>query len=182
MQIVWSLNSPGARLRSRAVSNKILGAQSRRTWSAGVQNCLKILRCACSSAPWKSWKGWGARCVRSSNEWTDWGILPIHRSYIWIYSAPWHCILGQVLYVKTYSNAFCVCWCYVIRWIWCLWCYSECASTPGNLKSLPDHGGNQTRDALPTELRGLISQRSRVRFPPWPGKLFSLPGLDARAK
>jgi hypothetical protein len=64
--------------------------------------------------------------------------------------------LGQVLYVKTYSNDFCVCWCYVIRWIWCLWCYSECASTPGNLKSLPDHGGNQTRDALPTELRGLI--------------------------
>jgi hypothetical protein len=26
---------------------------------------------------------------------------------------------------------FCVCWCYVLRWIWCLWCYSECASTPG---------------------------------------------------
>jgi hypothetical protein len=23
---------------------------------------------------------------------------------------------------------FCVCWCYVLRWIWCLWCYSECAS------------------------------------------------------
>ena len=29
---------------------------------------------------------------------------------------------------------------------WCLWCYSECASTPGKLRSLPDHGGNRTRD------------------------------------
>jgi hypothetical protein len=29
-----------------------------------------------------------------------------------------------------------VCWCYVLRWIWYLWCYSECASTPaGKLKS-----------------------------------------------
>ena len=26
----------------------------------------------------------------------------------------------------------CVCvWCYVPRWIWCFWCYSECPSTPG---------------------------------------------------
>ena len=24
----------------------------------------------------------------------------------------------------------------------CLWCYSECASTAGKLKSLPDHGVN----------------------------------------
>ena len=23
----------------------------------------------------------------------------------------------------------------------CLWCYSECISTPGKLKNLPDHGG-----------------------------------------
>ncbi len=28
----------------------------------------------------------------------------------------------------------------------CLWCYSECISTPGKLKNLPDHGGNRTRD------------------------------------
>ncbi len=28
----------------------------------------------------------------------------------------------------------------------CLWCYFECISTPGKLKNLPDHGGNQTRD------------------------------------
>jgi hypothetical protein len=26
---------------------------------------------------------------------------------------------------------------------------------------------------------GLVSHRSRVRFPPWPSKLFSLPGVDA---
>ena len=45
---------------------------------------------------------------------------------------------------------FCVSWCYVLRWIWCLWCYSECASTPGKLKSLPDHGGNRTRDLWDT--------------------------------
>ena len=25
-------------------------------------------------------------------------------------------------------------------------CYSECISTPGNLKNQPDHGGNRTRD------------------------------------
>ena len=28
----------------------------------------------------------------------------------------------------------------------CLWCYSECISTPGKLKNLPDHSGNRTRD------------------------------------
>ena len=39
---------------------------------------------------------------------------------------------------------FCVCWCYVLEWIWCFWCYSECAPTPGKLKSLPDHVFRQT--------------------------------------
>jgi hypothetical protein len=28
---------------------------------------------------------------------------------------------------------FFLCWCCVLRWIWCLWCYSECISTPGEL-------------------------------------------------
>jgi hypothetical protein len=36
-----------------------------------------------------------------------------YRRYINLYSKIWH---------------FCGCWCYVLRWIWCLWCYSECAS------------------------------------------------------
>ena len=27
-------------------------------------------------------------------------------------------------------------------------CYSECASTPGKLKSLLGHGGNRTRDII----------------------------------
>jgi hypothetical protein len=49
---------------------------------------------------------------------------------------------------------------YVLRWIWCLWCYSECASTPGKLKSLLGHGGNRTRDL-------------------WDTIVFSLPGVDA---
>jgi hypothetical protein len=26
-----------------------------------------------------------------------------------------------------------LCWCNVLRWIWCLWCYSECISTPGKI-------------------------------------------------
>jgi hypothetical protein len=26
---------------------------------------------------------------------------------------------------------FFLCCCYVLRWIWCLWCYSDCISTPG---------------------------------------------------
>ncbi len=45
----------------------------------------------------------------------------------------------------------------------CLWCYSECISTLGALKNLPDHSGNRTRDlwfASPmlcsTELRGQV--------------------------
>jgi hypothetical protein len=49
---------------------------------------------------------------------------------------------------QPYNNlitTFCVCWCYVLRWIWCLWCYSECASTPGKLKSWPDHSGTCLR-------------------------------------
>ena len=29
---------------------------------------------------------------------------------------------------------FFLCWCCVLRWIWCLWCYSECISTPGKLE------------------------------------------------
>ena len=32
----------------------------------------------------------------------------------------------------------------------CLWCYSECASTPGKLKRLLGHGGNRTRDLWDT--------------------------------
>jgi hypothetical protein len=27
-----------------------------------------------------------------------------------------------------------LCWCIVLRWIRCLWCYSECISTPGRLE------------------------------------------------
>jgi hypothetical protein len=27
-----------------------------------------------------------------------------------------------------------MCWYCVLRWIWCLWCYSECISTPGELE------------------------------------------------
>jgi hypothetical protein len=30
------------------------------------------------------------------------------------------------------------------------WCYSECVSTLGRLKSLPDHGGNRTHDLWDT--------------------------------
>ena len=41
-------------------------------------------------------------------------------------------------------------WCYVLRWIWCLWCYSEYASTPAKLKSLLGHGGNRTCDLWDT--------------------------------
>ena len=43
-----------------------------------------------------------------------------------------------------------------------LWCYPECVSTPGKLKSLLGHGGNRTRDLWEQSI-GLVSQRSRVR-------------------
>jgi hypothetical protein len=134
-----------------------------------------------------------------------------------------------------------------IMYVLCLWCYSECASTPGKLKSLPDHSGNRTRDLWVTSTRfelinselslvpsismyskiaifsvcvelslvpsismyskiaifsvcvGVIysgeyyvcdgilswlvwSQRLRVWFPPWSGKLFSLPIVGAHSE
>jgi hypothetical protein len=31
-------------------------------------------------------------------------------------------------------DLFFLCWCNVLRWIWCLWCYSECISTQGRLE------------------------------------------------
>ena len=31
------------------------------------------------------------------------------------------------------TDFFFLCWCCVLRWIWYLWCYSECISTPGEL-------------------------------------------------
>jgi hypothetical protein len=47
--------------------------------------------------------------------------------------------LSLVPSISVYSMVwlFCVCWSYVLRWIWCLWCYSECASTPGKLYRFP---------------------------------------------
>ena len=48
----------------------------------------------------------------------------------------------------------------------------ECISTPGRLKSLPDHCGNRTRDfwdtnALPTELRGQVTNLARQLVEQW---------------
>jgi hypothetical protein len=28
--------------------------------------------------------------------------------------------------MQSSNHDFFLCWCYVLRWIWCLWCYSEC--------------------------------------------------------
>jgi hypothetical protein len=36
--------------------------------------------------------------------------------------------------MQSSNDDFFLCWCCVLRWIWCLWCYSECISTPGNLE------------------------------------------------
>jgi hypothetical protein len=43
--------------------------------------------------------------------------------------------------VNVFDNNFatCICWFFCVgvmyfRWIWCLWCYSECISTPGKLE------------------------------------------------
>jgi hypothetical protein len=32
--------------------------------------------------------------------------------------------------IKQLVSCFFLCWCYVLRWIWCLWCYADCISTP----------------------------------------------------
>jgi hypothetical protein len=66
---------------------------------------------------------------------------------------------------------------YVLRWIWCLWCYSECASTPGKLKSLLGHGGNRTRDLWDTSF-----QLARCGCYFSGILLFSLPGVDAHSE
>ena len=47
--------------------------------------------------------------------------------------------------------------------------YDECGSTPGKLKSLPDHGGNRTHDLWDTRFRSRQSKcfsplRSWVQF------------------
>jgi hypothetical protein len=49
-------------------------------------------------------------------------------------------------FVFNMIQRFFLCWCNVLRWIWCLWCYSECISTPGKLE--------------------------KYAFPPWPGIFF----------
>ena len=44
---------------------------------------------------------------------------------------------------------------YALRWKWCLWCFSEFISTPGQLKNMPDQDGNRTYD-----LFGMLAQCS----------------------
>ena len=39
-----------------------------------------------------------------------------------------------------------LCWCNVLRWIRCLWCYSECISPGQAWKNMPGHSGNRTYD------------------------------------
>jgi hypothetical protein len=52
--------------------------------------------------------------------------------------------IGQEFFVR---NFFCLL-CTQVNI--CFWCHSECISTPGRLKSLPDHGGNRSRDLWDT--------------------------------
>jgi hypothetical protein len=51
----------------------------------------------------------------------------------------WVCDISELSLVPSISmqssnHDFFLCWFYVLRWIWCLWCYSECISTPGKLE------------------------------------------------
>ena len=46
-----------------------------------------------------------------------------------------------------------MCWWDVLKWTWCLWCYSECASTLGKLKHLADHSGNRSNLSVTSNLR-----------------------------
>jgi hypothetical protein len=39
--------------------------------------------------------------------------------------------------MQSCNHDFFLCWCCVLRWIWCLWCYSECIFPP----NMPGHGG-----------------------------------------
>ena len=71
--------------------------------------------------------------------------------------------------IRQIIDHFCVlvAWCYVLRWMRCLLCYSECASTPGKLKSPAGHGGNRTRDtALPVsyEVKSVRDHAKFIRF------------------
>ena len=84
----------------------------------------------------------------------------------------WLVCNGWQLVVLCYSLHNKFIWGNIINW--CLWCYSECASRPGKLKSLPDHGENATFGILVR-----VGDISLVRFPLWSDKLFSLPGVPA---
>ena len=44
---------------------------------------------------------------------------------------------SRLLYLIKNSCSWFLCWCNVRRWIWCLWCYSECISTPGKPDKYP---------------------------------------------
>ena len=46
--------------------------------------------------------------------------------------------------IKVCDSVDCVGRKFLLRW--CLWCYSECISTPGKLKKYAWHGGNRTYD------------------------------------
>jgi hypothetical protein len=75
----------------------------------------------------RSWvRGWSCHTYKPGSIWIMQIIKNLYTDVAW----PW----------------FFLCWCNVLRWIWCLWCYSECISTPGKLENMPGHGGNRTYD------------------------------------
>jgi hypothetical protein len=73
-----------------------------------------------------------------------------------VYMSSWMCDTNVPQWIVFYAFQQCcvimifLCWCYVLRWIWCLWCYSSGVyiSTPGKLE--------------------------KYACPPWPGIFFKL--------
>jgi hypothetical protein len=73
------------------------------------------------------------------------------------YNGNWSCHTykpGSIWIMQIIKNLYTVawpwfflCWCNVLRWIWCLWCYSECIYPHrASLKNMPVHDGNRTYD------------------------------------
>jgi hypothetical protein len=63
------------------------------------------------------------------------------------------------------NHNFFLCWRYVLRWKWCLWCFSECISTPGKLEKYawPRKKKLRLLDCIDIEGTRLSSEISHTR-------------------
>ena len=106
----------------------------------------------------------------------------------WWAKSSWAIVISLILkyvYLKkiTLTMIF-LCWCNVLRWIWCLWCYSECVSTPEELDSVPKYHilePTRPRSSVGRAL-GLYSKGRRFDSRRGQAYFSSLPGVDTHSE